>query len=514
MNYPKNRYRGPHPWTDRDWLYEEYIVKNRPVEDIAGEFGCAPATIEKAANKHGLKRPPLPKKRKTPLKPYEDKETLERLYFQEGKNLTEIGNLLGCSSDTIRVKMKGFGLPIKEFKFGALDNVDLYDLYVNQKLSTVEIGKICEVSHRTVRIALLKNGIELRSLQDSQMAHLKKELNEKLKDRDWLYREYVEKKRGAAEIGRETGHSLKTVQGVLKKFGIHVRNGSESKVGLMIGEKHPNWKGGVTSFNLLCREYYEVNIRPLISQRDGFKCRRCGKEHCRLHVHHIIPLNFIIEQIVSENSEIDMNTPDGQTEMYNIVVKDARFTDSQNMITLCRECHIEEHKKYSFRKMKDGKMKIKTFLEESFDYYKVPVMLIASPTCSFKCCTEANIPVSICQNSEWAKRPTYEVKEDFLIQLYQNNSLTKGIAFGGLEPFDQFEELYSFISCFRNVSDDDVVIYTGYKEEELIDKIDRLKEFPNIIIKFGRYVPNSKSRYDDVLGVTLASDNQYAKKIS
>ena len=132
MNYPKQRYRGPHPWTNKEWLYEEYIIKNRAVEDIAGDYGCSPATIEKAANVQGLKRPPLPKKKKTPPKPYEDKETLRRLYFDEGKNLTEIGKILGCSSDTIRVKMKGFGLPIKEFSFGKLDGVDLKELYINQ----------------------------------------------------------------------------------------------------------------------------------------------------------------------------------------------------------------------------------------------------------------------------------------------------------------------------------------------------------------------------------------------
>ena len=35
-----------------------------------------------------------------------------------------------------------------------------------------------------------------------------------------------------------------------------------------------------------------------------------------------------------------------------------------------------------------------------------------------------------------------------------------------------------------------------------------------IIIKWGRYIPNRPSRYDEILGVTLASDNQYGKQIS
>ena len=78
----------------------------------------------------------------------------------------------------------------------------------------------------------------------------------------------------------------------------------------------------------------------------------------------------------------------------------------------------------------------------------------------------------------------------------------------------QFQELVSFINEFRKVSEDDIVIYTGYYKEELKKEIELLKKYKNIIIKFGRYIPNRKSRYDEVLGITLVSDNQYAEKIS
>ena len=57
-------------------------------------------------------------------------------------------------------------------------------------------------------------------------------------------------------------------------------------------------------------------------------------------------------------------------------------------------------------------------------------------------------------------------------------------------------------------------ILAGYNKEEIQDKIDILKNFINIIIKFGRYIPNQKPHYDEVLGVNLASDNQYGEKIS
>ena len=101
-----------------------------------------------------------------------------------------------------------------------------------------------------------------------------------------------------------------------------------------------------------------------------------------------------------------------------------------------------------------------------------------------------------------------------LIQKYKTNAITSAIVFGGLENFDEFEQMLNFIKCFRCYSQDDIIIYTGYNQEEIMDKINMLKQYPNIIIKFGRFIPGQQPHYDEVLGVKLASDNQYAEVIS
>ena len=141
-------------------------------------------------------------------------------------------------------------------------------------------------------------------------------------------------------------------------------------------------------------------------------------------------------------------------------------------------------------------------------------MFVGATSCNWKCCKEQNLPCSICQNYSWSKNEIKNIDNQILIGSYVNNDLTEAIVFGGLEPFLQFDELIEFIKEFRKLSQDDLVIYTGYNENEIEDKINKLKEFKNIIVKFGRYIPNKPSRYDEILGVTLASDNQYAKRIS
>ena len=120
----------------------------------------------------------------------------------------------------------------------------------------------------------------------------------------------------------------------------------------------------------------------------------------------------------------------------------------------------------------------------------------------------------MCQNSHLAHEPTHNIEDDMLIARYRNNFITKAIVFGGLEPFDTAEELMYFVIRLRHHTNDDVVIYTGYTEEELQDNPyhKRIIALPNIIIKYGRFRPDQTPHYDEVLGVNLVSDNQYAKR--
>lgn len=157
---------------------------------------------------------------------------------------------------------------------------------------------------------------------------------------------------------------------------------------------------------------------------------------------------------------------------------------------------------------------VKDIINEVFGDYKKISMLIGVCSCDWKCCKEANN--NICQNMDIAKQPNISIDVDKIINKYKSNTLTEAVIFGGLEPFLQFDEIYSFIDILRNKYKihDDVVIYTGYYKDEISKYINQLKQFDNIIIKYGRFIPNKNSRYDSVLGVTLASDNQYAVKIS
>ena len=158
-------------------------------------------------------------------------------------------------------------------------------------------------------------------------------------------------------------------------------------------------------------------------------------------------------------------------------------------------------------------MIVKNIIDEDFTNYKTCSMFIGFPTCTFKCEKDCGCK-GMCQNTALVNSPNINVSCHDVIKRYLDNPLTSAIVCGGLEPMDSKEDLLDLISELRLFYDDPVIIYTGYYKEEILDVIEQLKHYTNIIVKFGRFIPNQQKHYDEVLGVYLASDNQYAEMLS
>ena len=158
-------------------------------------------------------------------------------------------------------------------------------------------------------------------------------------------------------------------------------------------------------------------------------------------------------------------------------------------------------------------MKVRGIVVEDFCNYKVPSMFIVSTKCDWKCCIEIGANISLCQNEPLVSTPITDIADSDIVDMYLGNNITKAIVVGGLEPMLQFEEIDALISALRSRGcNDPFVIYTGYYPEELQTELDRLRG-RNVIVKFGRFIPNIGSRFDELLGVVLSSKNQFARRI-
>lgn len=155
-----------------------------------------------------------------------------------------------------------------------------------------------------------------------------------------------------------------------------------------------------------------------------------------------------------------------------------------------------------------SKIKVKTIQDEDFVDYQVPAMLVAFSKCDFKCGKD------VCQNAYLAKEPDMEVDTDDIVKRYMANDITEAVVFAGLDPFCTPYDVLVLVQAFRKYTNDPIVIYTGFSYDAVKGYCDQLKHYANIIVKFGKYLPNRNGRYDAILGVKLSSVNQYALKIS
>ena len=160
-------------------------------------------------------------------------------------------------------------------------------------------------------------------------------------------------------------------------------------------------------------------------------------------------------------------------------------------------------------------MIVKLVKQDDFVQYKKPCVVVCFPNCTWKCCTEAGIPTSVCQNQEMCGLKDIDITPEDVYNLYKESLFAESICCSGLEPMLRFDDVLSLLKYFREHDcNADFVVYTGYYRNEIEDKIEQLAKYKNVIVKFGRYIPNQEKHYDEVLGVWLASDNQYAERIS
>lgn len=161
-------------------------------------------------------------------------------------------------------------------------------------------------------------------------------------------------------------------------------------------------------------------------------------------------------------------------------------------------------------------MKVKNVIDEDVVNYRKTCMFIGTCFCDWKCCTEIGADICLCQNSKAYGTKIKDVDDDRLVKRYLKNGMTHALVLGGFEPFwkNTWGETLAFLRKFRESTQDDIVIYTGYREGEIDEQIEQLRPLGNVIVKFGRYRPGEKPHRDEVLGVELANDEQHAVRIS
>lgn len=93
-------------YRDKDWLYNEYIIKEKSAELLSAETGLGLRTMRKYINEYGLATKNGSKTN------FITKEELEDLYISQRKTTIEIGDMYNLGDTTIGELLKKFNIPI------------------------------------------------------------------------------------------------------------------------------------------------------------------------------------------------------------------------------------------------------------------------------------------------------------------------------------------------------------------------------------------------------------------
>lgn len=216
--------------------------------------------------------------------------------------------------------------------------------YQDEQWSQLEIAEFCDVSQSTIYAWMKRFDIPSRDMSESHLGSRNGAwIDSAVKDYHYMYREYVLNRKTLREIAAENKIGLRTVARWLKSHGIESRSGSEAIITSRDGYNNPNYKG-IGDITNGIRSYTKSDWAPKIIDRDNNRCVECGEEN-DLHAHHIVPFYTIRDQILFENSHLDLATIEGRLEVIRIAKLDPRMNDLDNGITLCVDCHIGEHRR-------------------------------------------------------------------------------------------------------------------------------------------------------------------------
>ena len=125
-------------------------------------------------------------------------------------------------------------------------------------------------------------------------------------DKNWLIKEYIEKRRSALDIATQFGITENTIFFWLHKFEIKRRtmqeirkikkwgmSGKQNAMYGKFGKQNPNWNGGHSPErqSFYARSAWKELAKSIL-KRDNYKCQKCGVGHLsgnKLIVHHIKP---------------------------------------------------------------------------------------------------------------------------------------------------------------------------------------------------------------------------------
>jgi len=260
----------------------------------------------------------------------EGKIAAARRLRSQGETLKQIAESVGVSVATASVYCRGVlpkGTPQQDPRKAQC--IKLLREFYTQGVPISELAEQTGVPASTLYDWRRGYGIP----KNSRSVYMNDELREQIRRRmtadpdgslsEKAVRLYTEKELSTVDIAVRLGVSSVTIGQWLERRGIDrrqspTRRTREKLRKANLGEKRYNWKGGITPSRIRVRNSLEMRLaREECFERDDYTCQSCGERGGQLNAHHIWPFHRF------SHLKFDVN----------------------NLVTLCKKCHDEFHKK-------------------------------------------------------------------------------------------------------------------------------------------------------------------------
>lgn len=238
-------------------------------------------------------------------------EILRKLYLDEKLSMNECAAHFGCSSSLIELKLGAYDIPTRPPGSEPVEiaEEELYELYVEAGLSTVDIAEKFDCHNSTISDRLAEYGIKARGPNHGRSLQIPE---------DELRRLYVEEERTTYELGEYYNCDPTVIERRLRWYGIEERH-------TLPGDN--DWE-----------EPYGDNWdeqRRRAKERSDYKCEHCGiseDEHRRQFVDETrnVGIGLDVHHKIRAGLFRRWNVPD---------IEDANAL--RNLQVLCQECHAE-----------------------------------------------------------------------------------------------------------------------------------------------------------------------------
>lgn len=197
---------SPHPrLNDPEWLRTEYLERRRTGEDLAAELGVHRSSVERALERHGIRK----NHRTLAAVPT---EWLREQHVERGRTLRDLADEIDVTPTSIRRALARAGIPVNNGRLPAqLD--DPTWLAEQAHLSSVQLARDLGVTAQAIARARRRHG--LGQVRPSPFPLLD--------DPSWLRARYHDDGWTQRRIADELGCSRVAVANAMKRLGIEAR---------------------------------------------------------------------------------------------------------------------------------------------------------------------------------------------------------------------------------------------------------------------------------------------------